>query len=54
MSGIYGIACFVVGTIFGLSIYHFCIKVAFKMSYQAESGELPGKDTGQIEQEYTE
>lgn len=54
MSGIYGIICFIGGTVFGLSIYHFCIKMAFKMGYQSSSGEMPGKDTGQIKQEYSE
>ncbi len=54
MSGIYFIACFIAGTIFGLSIYHFCMRSAMKINYQIDNHELPGVDTGQVSQEYAE
>jgi hypothetical protein len=54
MSGIYGLVGFVFGTLFGLAVYHFCMKSAMKISYQIENNEMPFKDTGQIEQDYAE
>jgi hypothetical protein len=54
MSGVYGVIFFFSGLITGVAIYHFCLRAASKMIHQADSGEVPGRDTGQIEQEYAE
>ena len=63
MSGIYGIiGCALVigamifgfGLLVGAMLYHKCIKSASKLMWQVDKGEVPGVDTGTVEQEYAD